>query len=76
MTRPTPSRAPSGGRLDTYPAEGPLVSPRVASELSGLALSAVHTLIRSGDVRTVRVRGAVFVRLDDVEAARPREGRS
>jgi hypothetical protein len=49
-------------------AAGPLVSPRVAAELSGVALPVIYNLIREGKARSERIKGILFIDLDDVEA--------
>lgn len=46
---------------------GPLVSPPVAADLSGMPLPRLELLIRSGEVRAERIEGKTFVDLSEVE---------
>jgi hypothetical protein len=41
---------------------------KVAAELAGVPLPEVHALVRDGKVRSERIKHALFVDLDDVEA--------
>jgi hypothetical protein len=61
-------------RRPTRPA-GPLVSPGVASDLTGLPKPVLGALIDCGVIRTERIDRHAFVALDDVErAVQGREG--
>jgi hypothetical protein len=46
---------------------GPIVSLRVASELTGTPPARLADLVRSGAVRSERIKGRVYVSLDDAE---------
>jgi hypothetical protein len=48
---------------------GTLVPPLTASLLAGLPVHEIHRLIRERSVRTVDVRGLMYVVLEDVDLA-------
>ncbi len=52
---------------------GPLASPVAASDIAGISLDAVHALIRDGSVRSERIKGSLFVDLDDIARAVARD---
>lgn len=61
-----------GAQTDSTPEptdDDSLVSPRLAAALAGVDLVDVHRAIRSGDVRTTKIRGELFVRQADVDRA-------
>ena len=64
MRRPT-RPDPSGGSLAPVP---------VASALTGLTEDRVRDLIAAGAARSERIKGVVFVRLEDHDAASGRTG--
>lgn len=64
MRRPT-RPDPSGGSLATV---------SVASALTGLTEDRVHALIEAGTARSERIKGVLFVRLEDLDAASGRTG--
>lgn len=62
-------RTPPDASRIAVPPVGPLASPRCVADLAGLSVSRVLELVRAGTVKAERIRGAVFVSLDDVDAA-------
>jgi hypothetical protein len=55
---------------------GPLVSPKVAADLAGIDPGELDALVRTGAVRSERIKGRLFVNLDDAArvADRKRKG--
>jgi hypothetical protein len=55
---------------------GPLVSPRAAAHLVGATETEVLALIAAGRVRAERIKGKLFISLNDLDdaAGRPRGG--
>jgi hypothetical protein len=55
---------------------GPLVSPKVAADLAGIDPGELDALVRTGAVRSERIKSRLFVNLDDAErlADRRRKG--
>lgn len=52
---------------DATPPRGPRVSLRVAADLIGLPRTELDALVGRGIIRTERIRGKLFIDLDDAE---------
>lgn len=51
------------------PPAGPLVSPRAAADLIGTPRHKLDELIQRGAIQTARIKGKLFIALDDAERA-------
>jgi hypothetical protein len=48
---------------------GPLASARAAADLCGIDPAELDTVVRTGAVRSERIKGRLFINLDDAERA-------